>query len=70
MEPNQGMNVDHEILIDTLSQAVGVARVREVKLEAAVQQLLAENARLRSENDQLAQPSVAGHPNVQVVPSN
>ncbi len=49
MQPmnSSGMNIDEDILIATMSNFLAQGKIKEVKLEAAVQQLMAENQHLR-----------------------
>jgi len=51
--PEQGMSVDPQILIQTQANFIGQARMKEVQMEAAIQQLLAENSQLRDQVDNL-----------------
>lgn len=49
MQPQpQGINLDPEILIQTQNNFIGQARVKEVQMEAAIAQLMNENAQLRA----------------------
>ena len=47
------MNVDPGILIQTQSLFISEARIKEVQMEAAIQQLLGENQQLREQVDNL-----------------
>ena len=54
MEPVQeGMELDPQMLIQVQQNFIATARIKEVQLEAAVQQLSIENSQLRAEVDRL-----------------
>lgn len=44
-----GMNIDPEVLINTQANIIAQNAIRTVQLEAAIQQLSAENAQLREQ---------------------
>lgn len=48
-----GINIDPNILIQTQNSFLAQARIKEVQLEAAVQQLAMENQRLQMEVERL-----------------
>jgi hypothetical protein len=50
---SDGMNVDPEVQIQVITSKLAQAVVREAQLEAAVQQLLAENAQLTGQLSEL-----------------
>ncbi len=52
----QGMQVDPQILIQTQSNFITQSRVKEVQMEAAIQQLIAENTQLRARVEVLEDP--------------
>lgn len=57
MMPTQdGLNIDPQILIQTQSNFIAQARIREVQLEAAIQQLLAENQQLNMRLEEYENP--------------
>jgi hypothetical protein len=47
MPQEEGMQLDPDILIATQNNFIASARVKEVQMEAAIQQLRAENYQLR-----------------------
>ena len=54
MEPVQeGMELDPQMLIQVQQNFIATARIKEVQLEAAVQQLSIDNSQLRAEVDGL-----------------
>ena len=51
----EGMNIDPQILIRTQSLFISDARVKEVQMEAAIQQLLGENQQLHAQVQELSE---------------
>jgi len=52
-EQEQGFQIDPQVLIQTQTNFIAQARTKEVQMEAAIQQLLAENSQLRDQVDSL-----------------
>ncbi|RLB61876.1 MAG: hypothetical protein DRH08_13265 [Deltaproteobacteria bacterium] len=46
--PEQGFQIDPEVLIQTQTNFIAQARTKEVQMEAAIQQLMAENGELKA----------------------
>jgi len=55
MPVQDGLNIDPQILIQTQSNFIAQARVKEVQMEAAIQQLLAENQELKAQVEELGE---------------
>ena len=50
-----GMNIDPQILIQVQSNFIAQARIKEVQMEAAIQQLLTEKQQLHAQLQELSE---------------
>ena len=58
MPVQDGMNVDQNILIQTQKNFIAQDRLKEVQMEAAIQQLLTENQRLHEQLEKYENPII------------
>lgn len=58
MPVQDGMNVDQNILIQTQKNFIAQDRLKEVQMEAAIQQLLTENQRLYEQLEKYENPII------------